>query len=117
MSGIPGCRRGEVRAIVAAMRRPTANPILALVVECFAPASDDADTRGVAERVAAASAGAGITYLGALISPDDELAFHAFETSDVDTVLGVSNRAGLRVERVVRSVLLVSVQPERSIAH
>jgi hypothetical protein len=99
------------------MSTPTASPIAALVVECFAPASDGPQAISAADCVAAACAGLKITYLGALIVPDDELAFHVFGASDVATVLEASNRAGLRVERIVRSVLLVAVESERTVAY
>jgi hypothetical protein len=99
------------------MSTPTGSPIAALVVECFAPASDGPDAIGAAHSVAAACDGLKITYLGALIVPDDELAFHVFAGNDGDSVLEASKRAGLRVERIVRSVLLVAVEPDRTVAH
>jgi hypothetical protein len=77
------------------------------------------------------AAGADVVYLGALIVPDDELAFHLFSAGDADVVLEASSLAGLRVERVVASVAIgalatrptrrhplpMAVQPEGSVAH
>jgi hypothetical protein len=113
-----------------------AGPQAVLVAECYSPASSvDASAAG-SVRVSAAcaelrAAGAEIVYLGALVVPDDELAFHVFIAPDAGDVHQASHRAGLRVERLVNSVavcfgrapltsrtsLPVGDQVERPIAH
>jgi hypothetical protein len=113
-----------------------AGPQAVFVAECYAPASSaDASAAG-SVRVSAAcaelrAAGAEVVYLGALVVPDDELAFHVFVAPDVGDVQQASRRAGLRVERVVQSVavcvgqapptthvsLPVGDQVERPVAH
>jgi hypothetical protein len=111
------------------------NPRAVFLVECFAPASDQDDPNEAADRVGAACADlradVDIAYLGALIVPDDELAFHVFAAANADVVLEASRHASLRVERVVqcvavcrpaaralaRQVLAIPVEPERPIAH
>jgi hypothetical protein len=113
-----------------------AGPHAVFVAECYAPASAvDAMAVGL-DRVGAActhlrAAGTEIVYLGALIVPDDEIAFHVFAAPDAGDVEQASRRAGLRVDRVVESVavcfrhapptsrksLPVGAQVERPVAH
>lgn len=96
------------------------------LVECFAPALGDGPSSEAALASAACAemrtAQIEVAYLGALIVPGDELAFHVFAAADAAVVLEASRRAHLRVERVVRSVavweaLPIAVEPERSVAH
>jgi hypothetical protein len=128
--------RGRRRATVVPVSDSVAGPHAVFVAECYAPASgDDASAVGLV-RVGAAcadlrAAGAEVVYLGALIVPDDELAFHVFVAPDAGNVKQASRRAGLRVERVVQSVafclkqtppasrkpLPVGDQVERPVAH
>lgn len=113
-----------------------ADPQVVFVAECYAPASGADDSAAGSVRVGAAcadlrAAGAEVVYLGALIVPDDELAFHVFVAPDAGDVQQASRRAGLQVERVVESVavcfggaqatsrtsLPVGDQVERPVAH
>ena len=102
----------------------------AFLVECFVPTSAEDGSTRVAHGIRAAcvdlrAQGADIAYLGALVVPDDEIAFHLFMAADAELVLEASRRAALRVERVVRSVAIcsgdelvpVTVEPERPLAH
>lgn len=118
------------------MSESMAGPQAVFVAECYAPASGvDASAAGLV-RVRAAcadlrAAGAEVVYLGALIVPDDELAFHVFVAPEAGDVQQVSRRAGLQVERVMESVavcfgqapptsrksLPVGGQVERPVAH
>ena len=87
----------------------TPKPVL--MVECYAPASDPDASAAVVDRVRAAcadlrTAEADVAYLGALVVPDDELAFHVFTAANARDVLQVSGRAGLRVERIMESVAI-----------
>lgn len=99
------------------MDHPATRQTAALLVECFVPASGESDAIGVTERLAAACADLDIAYLGTLVVPVDEVAFHVFGGSDIDMVLAAGHEAGLRIERVVPSHLLVAVQPDGSVAH
>jgi hypothetical protein len=113
-----------------------ARPQAVFVAECYAPASDTETTAAGLVRVAAVcadlrAAGADAVYLGGVVVPDDELAFHVFVAPDADSARQASRRAGLRVERVMQSVavcfgqappssqvsLPVGEQVERSVAH
>lgn len=81
------------------------------LVEAFSPATRDDVSSRAAARVRDTCAdlratGIEITYLGVLVVPDDELAFHVFAAADAGTALDASRRAGLRVERVVRSIVV-----------
>ncbi len=81
------------------------------LVECYAPASVTEASTAAADRVAAACAelrpaNAGVVYLGALMLPDDEVAFHVFRAANASAALEASGRAGLRVERVVQGVAI-----------
>jgi hypothetical protein len=104
----------------------------AFLVECFAPRSEGIAETRVGEACAELrSAGVEVTYLGALLVSDDELAFHVFSADDAGSVVAVCRRASLRVERVVPAVVIgfdmrrraagralpISVEAERSIAH
>lgn len=78
------------------------------LVECFAPASEE-DPAAAKVGMACAelrAAGVEITYLGALVVPDDELAFHVFTAPDVRSVVEAGRRGGLRIERVVPAVAI-----------
>lgn len=107
--GDPGMLTGRRRATVVPVSESMAGAQAVFVAECYAPASGvDAAAAGLV-RVGAAcadlrAAGAEVVYLGALIVPDDELAFHIFVAPDAGDVQQASRRAGLRVERVVQSV-------------
>jgi hypothetical protein len=112
------------------------SPLAVFMAECYAPASDaDASAAGL-DRVGAAcadlrAAGAEVVYLGALLVPDEEMAFHLFVAPEAGGVEEASRRAGLRVERIVQSVaicfgkgpparrkaLAVGDQLERPVAH
>ncbi len=126
----------ESDTIVGSMRDVVGGPREVFLVEAFAPAPDEDGFSGMANRVRAVcadllAAGADVVYLGALIVPHDELAFHLISADDADVVLEASKLAGLRVERVVPSVaigalatlptrrdpLRMSVEPVRSVAH
>jgi len=130
---MPEGRRG---ATVGPVSEPMTRPQAVFVAECYAPASGVDPSAAGLVRVGAAcaelrAAGAEVVYLGALIVPDDELAFHVFVAPDAGDVQRASRRAGLTVERVVRSVavcfgqapatsrksLAVGEQVERPIAH
>jgi hypothetical protein len=93
------------------------------LVECFAPVSAASGLVKTAEQIAAACTGLQIGYLGALVVPEDELAYHVFAAEDAEVVREASRRADLSVERIVRSVaifqepLAVAVQPDRPLAH
>ena len=128
--------KGRGRATVVPVSESMAGPQAVFVAECYAPASGvDASAAGVV-RVGAVcadlrAAGAEVVYLGALIVPNDELAFHVFVAPEAGDVQQASRRAGLRVERVVQSVavcfgqapptsrksLFVGDQVERPVAH
>ena len=125
---MPGADRG---ATLYAMGRSNVTRMAAFLAECFAPASDE---HSAAARVGEAcaelrAAGVEVTYLGALVVPRDELAFHVFAAQDVDSVVEAGRRAFLRVERVVPAVAIayeapvarqglpVAVEAERSAAH
>jgi hypothetical protein len=103
------CERGWVRSDGTA-------PISVFLVECFAPASGDDATPEAARRVAEACVAFATRYLGAVLVPGDEVAFHLFAAADADAVLEASRRANLRVERVVPSTLLIAAQLERPLA-
>jgi hypothetical protein len=116
-----------------AMERSNVNSRAAFLLECFAPASEEDPAAGRVREACAElrAAGVEVTYLGALVVPDDELAFHVFAAHDADSVIEAGRRAGLRVERVVpavaigfdegppadRQALPVAVEAERSVAH
>jgi hypothetical protein len=119
-------------AIVFAMERSNVNRRGAFLVECFAPASEEDPAGRVGEACAQLrAAGVDVTYLGALVVPGDELAFHVFAAHDAGSVVEAGRRACLRVERVVpavaigfdeappaaRQALPVAVKAERSVAH
>jgi hypothetical protein len=92
------------------------------LAECYAPASEASDRAAATDRVAVACAelragGASIEYLGVLIVPDDELAYHVFSGADADVVSQAGSRAGLRVERVVPSLAVGLVAPRDSPRH
>lgn len=79
------------------------------LVECYAPQSEVDSAPSAAGRAADASAdlwaaGAEVEYLGALIVPGDELAYHVFRAADAEQVAAAGRRAGLRIERVVPSL-------------
>lgn len=72
------------------------------LVECFAPASEEDAAGRVGEACADLRAeGVDVRYLGALVVPSDELAFHVFAAPDAGSVVEAGRRARLRVERVV----------------
>ena len=120
-------------ATIFAMERSNVNGRAAFLVECFAPLSeeDPAEARLGEACAELRAAGVEVTYLGALVVPDDELAFHIFAAHDAGSVIEAGRRACLRVERVVpavaigfdealpaaRQVLPVAVEAERSVAH
>jgi hypothetical protein len=88
------------------------------LAECYAPSADAQDSATVARLVAAACAelragGGSIEYLGVLVVPGDELAYHAFSGADADVVSRAAILAGLRVERIVSS-LAVGLAPQDS---
>ena len=99
-------------------------------MESYAPASENASATAV-DRVKAPSEDAGVAYLGAVMVPDDELAFHVFAASDAGSVMEACRRAGLPVERLVRSLVIgfgsgqpttrealpVAAETERPVAH
>jgi hypothetical protein len=105
------------------MREPPRVASSVYLVECFAPGSAVSGSVKTAGQVAAACVGLQTGYLGALVVPEDELAYHVFAAGDAEVVLEASRRAGLSVERIVRSVaifqepLAVAVQPDRPLAH
>ncbi|MGH2455593.1 MAG: hypothetical protein ACRDHD_04985 [Candidatus Limnocylindria bacterium] len=115
------------------MEQSSVNRRPAFLVECFAPASEDALTAAAVGEACAElrAAGVEITYLGALFVPDDELAFHVFAAPDAGSVIEAGRRAGLRIERVVPALALgfnearaaarlslpVAVEAERPVAH
>ena len=121
---------GRPGPTLAGMVAPTAGSTALFLAECFAPsAAEDVSIR-VADGIGAACADlraeeTDIAYLGALVVPDDETAFHLFIAADAGVVLEATRRATLRVERVVRSVAIgvderlvpVSVEPDRALAH
>jgi len=120
-------------ATLLAMERSKVNRRAAFLVECFAPASEEDLAAARVEEACAElrAADADVTYLGALVVPGDELAFHVFAARDAGSVVEAGRRAGLRVERVVpavaidfdeappaaRQALPVAVEAERSVAH
>ena len=109
-------RRPATPAIVHHMNRPSSTPTAVFLVECYAPASVQAGACDVADRVDAACADLRATdvevaYLGAVVMPDDELAFHLFTAADAGAVLEASRRAALRVERVVPSLAICHAEP------
>ena len=120
-------------ATLFAMERSNINRRAAFLVECFAPISEEGAAEARVDEACAElrAAGVEVTYLGALVVPDDELAFHVFAAQDAGSVLKAGRRARLRVERVVpavaigfdealpaaRQVLPVAVEAERSVAH
>ena len=135
MSGIPGCQIGFPKSTVVRVSEAKASRQAVFMAECFAPASGADASAAELDRVGAAcaelrAAGADVAYLGALMVADDELAFHVFTAPDAAGVQEASRRAGLCVERIVRSVavcferaapirrkaLSVGVEVERSIA-
>lgn len=84
------------------------------LIECFAPAAGDGTGDGAGAggdllRDACAdlrALGSDIDYLGALVVPHDELAFHVFVATDIAVVQEAGQRAGVSVERVVESVAI-----------
>jgi hypothetical protein len=116
-----------------AMEWSNVNRRAAFLVECFAPVSEEDPVTGrVMEACAEMRAGGvEVRYVGALVVPHDELAFHVFAARDADSVVETGRRAGLRIERVVPAVALgftdasaadlqrlpVGVEAERSAAH
>ncbi len=103
--------QGWGRATVVPVNESKATPKPVFMVECYAAASGADASAAVVDRVRAAcadlrTAEADVAYLGALVVPDDELAFHVFTATNADDVLEVSRRAGLRVERVMESVAI-----------
>ena len=97
-------------------------PRAGFLAECYAPASEAEDSATLADRVAAACAelragGAAIEYLGVLVVPSDELAYHVFSGADAGVISQAGSRAGLRVERVVPSLAVGLVAPRASPRH
>lgn len=93
------------------MSASIARPRGVFLVESLTPAASEDASSGVADRVSTVcadlrAAGRDVTFLGVLIVPEDELAFHVFAAARSDVVLEASRRAGLRVERVVPSVAI-----------
>jgi hypothetical protein len=90
------------------MHRATLQRRAAFLVECFAPASESVAPAGRVEEACAElrTAGVDVTYLGAVLVPGDELAFHLFAGDDAADVLEVGRRARLWVERVVPAVAI-----------
>jgi hypothetical protein len=79
------------------------------LVECYAPAGDGTSVEAVDGRIRAASgelhdAGRPVTYLGAMLVPQDEIAFHVFKARDAGPVREASIAAALVFERIVESV-------------
>lgn len=100
--------REDPGATLFAMERSNVNRRAAFLVECFAPASEEDPATGrVGEACAELrAAGVDVTYLGALIVPGDELAFHVFSAQDAGSVVEAGRRAFLRVERMVPAVAI-----------
>jgi hypothetical protein len=116
---------------------PQPNPAMTVfLAECYAPASGTDDPAAAPGRVAGTcralrESGAAIDYLGALIVPGDELAYHIFSAPDADVVTEAGSRAGLAVERVVpaqlvgmgrraasaRQALSIAVEADRAVGH
>ena len=99
-----------------------ASPVL--LAECYAPASGTDEPAAAARRVSDACAelrmtGVEIRYLGALIVPGDELAYHVFAAADAEVVSRAASRAGLAVERIVPSVLAlpIIIELDRAVGH
>ena len=124
------------RSTVVPVSESKGSPQAVFMAECYAPASGADASAARLDRVGAAcadlrAAGAEVVYLGALIVPDEEMAFHLFVAPEAAGVEEASRRAGLRVERIVKSVaicvgtapparrkaLAVGDQLERSVAH
>jgi hypothetical protein len=81
------------------------------LVECFAPRAVPEDVRAASKRADAASAemlwnGSYVLYRGALLVASDEVVFHLFEASDIAAVRTAVDRAGLKAERIVESVVI-----------
>jgi hypothetical protein len=75
------------------------------LVECYWPDITDAKLTAAARRVeeatsTARTAGANVTYLGALLMPEEETLFCLFDGRE-DDVRGISLQARLPFERVV----------------
>lgn len=92
-----------------------------VLVECYVATPGESDLHATAERAIAACvemarAGTTVEYIGALFVAADEVAFHLFAAPDIDAVMAASQRAGLRVERVVEAVS-VSGELEGAISH
>jgi len=114
----------------AGMSEPFVGSRAVFLVECFVPTSTEDEQQRVAQGIRAACTDlraeeADVAYLGAIVVPDDEIAFHVFTAADAGLVLEACSRAALRVERVVHSVAIcgseelvpLAVEPESSLAH
>lgn len=85
-------------------------------VECLASPADEASVIRGRNRLRSAcadirDAGTAIEYLGALLVPEDELVLHMFVSAGPDVVRLVSERATIRVERIVEAVAIGNGTP------
>jgi hypothetical protein len=93
-------------------------------VECYAPGIEPSDVEAAARRARVATdelrrTGTDVTYLNAILVPDDEVVFHVFEACDQGAVHEASVRAAMPFERIVESVAVVvgdtvNEQPHRA---
>jgi hypothetical protein len=81
------------------------------VVECYSPADPTHGPAAVALRIRSAVAdlrarGERITWLGAVLIPDDDIAFHLFNAPDAAVVQAVARIAALTGARTAGAILL-----------
>lgn len=103
-------RRPLGEASVAVMTRSRAGS-RTFFAECLASPAHEASVVRERGRLRLAcmdvrTAGTAIEYLGALLVPEDELILHMFVSAGPEVVRHVSQRAAIRVERIVEAVAI-----------
>jgi len=79
-------------------------------VERYWPGVTDTDVRAAGAALRAA-AGAGISYLGSIVVPGDEVVMFRFDAVSIQRVAACGEQAGLRCDRVVPAVFLDERDP------
>jgi Protein of unknown function (DUF4242) len=71
------------------------------LVERYLPGMSEEALRRALERLASATRGTGVRYIGSTIVVEDESCFCHFDASSADAVAEVNERAGMPLDRIV----------------
>lgn len=71
------------------------------LVERYLPGMSEEALRSALERVASATAGTPVRYIGSTIVVEDESCFCHFDAPSADVIAAVNERAGMPLDRIV----------------